>query len=260
MRWLWLIAFLLAGPVGAVPIVLAPGTTEQQHPQLQVGGGVPEFWFSFPAVAGDVFRFSSGSFAVASGRTVADVFTNPAGTGASLGHGEGGGSGGGGDVEGARWVVTVQAGATQTYYLRVASGPDASGVSGGSFALTYVRAGRVTRPTGAGRIRIIHNVVRAGLGEYATIKLAGGDPGGLVNLVLYTAAGIRMRDLPAVTLDGGGAGVAAFSPRSFSVSSGGASESVSTDPFKTGVYWVVASGAIRDRAPVMVVATAADLQ
>lgn len=244
---------------GSAAIALTPTQTDQVVPSINLSQSAVT-WFSFPAMAGDVFRFDSGSFAEASGRTVADVFTNGGGAGASLAHAAGGGSGGGGDVEGARWVITFKAPAAQTYFLRVGTEPDDSGDAGGNFTLHYARIGRDVRATARGRLRIINNVVRFGTGERAIVSLAGGDPGGVVHLMLYTGSGQAMTQLPPVTLDASGSGTGEMTPKTFTVSEGGSRESVYFQPIGTGVYWIVASGALQDRQPVMIIATVKDQQ
>lgn len=257
----WLVAVLccLTPAPGSAVIALSPTQTDQVIAKMSLSPSTVA-WFSFPAAAGDVFRFDSGSFAEASGRTVADVFTNGGGAGASLAHAAGGGSNGGSDVDGARWVITFRASETQTYFLRVSTEPDGSGTGGGNFTLHYARIGRDVRATAKGRMRIVNNVVRIGTGERAIVSLAGGDPGGVVHLMLYSTSGHAIVDLPPVTLDANGSGTSSITPKRFSVSDGGSNETVTTQPIGTGVYWVAASGALLDRQPVMIIATVKDVQ
>src|SRR5207247_1717283 len=142
------------------------------------------------------------------------------------------------------WALYYRAPTTGTYSISIATSTDSSGISGGSFVLGYVIVGKVTRATAAGHVRIVHNVLKAGTDERAIINLAGGTPGGTASLSLFSTSGHCLGLIKSVVLDGNGGGLAVM-PAAQIARDGAPS-------LKTGVYWVVATGAVKDRQPLMI--------
>jgi len=97
-------------------------------------------------------------------------------------------------------------------------------------------------PAPSGRTEVRNNVIRTALGQTARINVHGGAANAAVTFVVYNQAGIPLGTIGAgAVTDGQGDAVVAFD--------GKARGAV----LKSGVYWIVVSGAVTARLPVMIV-------
>jgi hypothetical protein len=126
-------------------------------------------------------------------------------------------------------------------------------VAGGlteGYTLNSVEAGTVvTLQAGgpkAGTLQVRNNVINTRVGTIAYLVLHGTTPGGTVRLTVYDVAGRPVQTLLPTTLDGSGYACVQFEAKTRGW------------PLLGGVYWVVATGAVEDKKPVMVVTWAAD--
>jgi len=95
-----------------------------------------------------------------------------------------------------------------------------------------------------GKIQVRNNVIKIAQSTIAYIVIKGSKAGEKVDLVLYNQAGIPLTGIgQTVVLDATGWGYASFDGR------------IAGRPLKTGVYWIVASGGVNDRQPVLVKST-----
>jgi N-acetylneuraminic acid mutarotase len=128
-------------------------------------------------------------------------------------------------------------------------------VAGGDnddYTMNYVEGGTVVtldvRPPKTGCLQVRNNIIYTASGTIAYVVARGAPAGGTVRLTLYDVAGRPVADLGQVALDGSGVGYAQFDAW------------VNYRPLLGGLYWVVATGAVQDKKPVMVVTYTKDLQ
>lgn len=108
----------------------------------------------------------------------------------------------------------------------------------GKLSATVVDAAAVGTPP-AGRMEIRHNVVRTrrqtGESTVPALVVLHGAAGGTVHLTVIGVSGHPLGDTGTVILDGQGQGTYLW--KSW---------------YDTGVYWIVATGAVNDRKPLLV--------
>lgn len=147
--------------------------------------------------------------------------------------------------------VTIAAGASYTVkWFAQANGVTTASLTctGGwpAFATLKVRiigAGDAHTANGpkTGYIEVRNNIIRI---EHRTtaLVLVHGPAGGTCDITIYGSSGVALRRLGTVVLDAGGLGSIQFTADS---------DSFNSSNIRSGLVWVVASGAVRDRKPVM---------
>jgi hypothetical protein len=109
------------------------------------------------------------------------------------------------------------------------------------FTFTSLAGARKHHAPPAHGIQVRNNVVRVGTRKLAEIFVTGATAGSTVAIALYTSAGVGVGTLPSVTADGAGIAYASFDG------------TIDGKPLRTGVYYLVATGGVTGRKPVMVI-------
>lgn len=159
-----------------------------------------------------------------------------------------GGSGGDGSFTS---PVTIAAGGS--YTVKWFARPNVPGTVTLSFSGTGAGASRMvsvltvgqahaTGP-GPGGIEIRNNILRL---EHRTtaLILVHGPAGGTVTLTMFGPSGVGLIDMATLTLDGNGQASFAYDGHGYGGSTG--------KIMASGLYWIVASGDVKDRKPLMI--------
>jgi hypothetical protein len=155
--------------------------------------------------------------------------------------------------------LALRAGSTSiTFVVSQAGGATQLGSGAVSFTIQNVSEVAGARAPAQGRMQIRGNIIRVSNDRRSTDQSAyivlRGDPGGLVNLTVWGAGRTALGKITTGTMNGI---IPGNNDDSFTLDAGGWAGigwdgTVGGKPLDSGSYWIVATGAVRDRKPFLI--------